>query len=204
MATLNLKLKFGHPGYVEHPYWPEMYDCIEIEKKSGINRCRTDKTRREALQAYLEEHKMTLADYQRLKELSLRPFHKDERGIFIPWDKVLSCLSNASQVAPRKMRIEQVRVAVASTDFVTNRTEPDGVWKRFAVVNMGSGMKASNQRGMRENAYIRDFEAVGTLDVQEDMVEPDALLVLLEYAGRSVGIGASRKMGYGRFTVERI
>lgn len=33
------------------------------------------------------------------------------------------------------------------------------------------------------------------------MVEPKAVLALLTFAGRTVGIGASRPMGWGRFTV---
>jgi hypothetical protein len=105
-------------------------------------------------------------------------------------------------VAPAKLRIPNLRVAVRASDFVTTKYAPDGNWERFAVVTIGTGAKASNQRGYRSNAYICDFRATGSLDVEPEMVEPDALLRLLEFAGRVVGIGASRKMGWGRFTVE--
>lgn len=62
-------------------------------------------------------------------------------------------------------------------------------------------MKASNQRSLRSNAFIRDFEATGTIEVDADMVEPKAVVELLRFAGRAVGIGASRKMGWGRFKI---
>jgi hypothetical protein len=31
-----LTLTFDRHGYIEHPYWPEMAQVIEIEKRSGI------------------------------------------------------------------------------------------------------------------------------------------------------------------------
>ena len=200
---MNIKLNFGKKGYIASPYWPEMYQCIEIEKKSGVNRARTDANRRKALEAYLSSENMTPQQYEALKALAARPFHADEQGIYIPADNIISALVNANMVAPRSMRIENLRVAVTASDFRTDKQQPDGIWRRFAVVTMGTGQKASNQRGLRENAYIQDFAATGTIDVEPEMVDPKALVKLLEFTGRIVGIGASRKMGWGRFTVEQ-
>lgn len=200
---MNITLHFPPPGYIEHPYWPEMYQRIEIDKKSGVNRARTDANRRRALESYLSEIGMTLKQYEQLIELSERPFHTDAQGrIIILADKMLSALTNASLVAPSKLRIANLRIALHASDFVTEKTEPDGIWERFAVVNMGSGAKASNQRGLRRNAYIENFTATGTIDVADGMVEPKAVVALLHFCGRVVGIGASRKMGRGRFLVE--
>lgn len=199
---MNITLTFTRPGYIEHPYWPEQYQKIEIDKKSGINRARTEANRRKALEAHLVELGMTLKDYETLSALAARPFHTNGDGtIVIPSEKIIACLVNASDVAPAKMRIGNLRIAVRASDFHTEKTAPDGNYERFSVVTQGSGAKASNQRGYRTNAYIRDFTATGTLEVEEDMVDPKALLSLLSFAGRVVGIGASRKMGYGRFTV---
>lgn len=200
---MNIAMKFIEPGYIEHPYWPEMYRRIEIEKRSGVNRARTDANRRRALEAYLVEQGMTLDDYKALCAKSERPFHVNDEGfIYIPAEKVLSCLVNACDVAPSKLRIPSIRVAVRATPFVTDKKGPDGVWERFAVVHLGSGAKASNQRGLRRNEYIKDFTATGSLDVEPDMVDPKAVTNLLAFAGRVVGIGASRKQGYGRFVPE--
>lgn len=199
----NITLAFKG-RYIEHPYWPEMYQKIEIEKKSGVNRARTDANRRKALEAYLIEIGMTLPQYEVLCKTAEEPFHKDPQGrIIIPSDKVIAALVNGNDVAPRKSKIENLRIAVRSTDFVTNKTAPDGVWQRFAVVTTGGGMKASNQRGMRSNPYIENFTATGTIEVEESMVDPQALMNLLVFSGRVTGIGASRKMGYGRFEIQK-
>lgn len=202
---MRLTLHFATPGYIEHPYWPEMYKLIEIDKKSGVNRARTEANRRRALESYLTDAGLTLADYEALRAAAQRPFHttgtNGTQRIVIPAEKILACLVNASDVAPAKLRIPNLRVAVRASAFVTDKSAPDGVWERFAVVTMGTGAKASNQRGHRANAFIADFTASGTLDVEPEMVDPQALLSLLTFAGRVVGIGASRTMGWGRFTV---
>lgn len=197
-----MKITLNFAGrYIEHPYWPEMYQRIEIDKKSGVNRARTEANRRKALEAHLIEMGMTLNDYENLCKLADRPFHINEKGyIYIPSEKIIASLVNANDVAPKKMHVGNIRVAVRSSDFVTNKMTPDGNWQRFAVVKMGSGLKASNQRGIRNNQYIKEFSASGILEVEADMVDPKAVISLLNFAGRVTGIGASRKMGFGRFT----
>jgi len=198
---MQVTLTFAEPGYIAHPYWPEMYKLIELDKKSGINRARTEANRRKALEAHLQSENMSLEDYEKLRAAAHRPFHMNGEHIIIPSEKVLACLVNASDQAPSKLRIPNMRTAVHASDFKTDKSQPDGVWERFAVVTMGTGAKASNQRGLRSNAFIKDFKAVGTLDVDKDMVDLKAVLELLTFAGRQVGIGASRTMGWGRFTV---
>lgn len=202
---MKLDLTFTKPGYIASPYWPEMYRLIEIQKTSGMNRARSEKKRRECLETTLTEMGMTLADYEKLSRLAHRPFHRngggDDGEIIIPADRILSCMVNASDRAPSKLRIESIRSALVATDFRTGKTEPDGVWERFAVVNSGTSAKLSNQRGFRSDSYIEDFTATGEIDVDPGMVKPDSVLALMAYAGKYVGIGASRKMGWGRFTI---
>jgi hypothetical protein len=51
--------------------------------------------------------------------------------------------------------------------------------------------------------FIADFEAVGTLGYFPDEIRnPDELPDFLAYAGQRIGVGASRKMGCGRFVVK--
>jgi hypothetical protein len=206
MLTLDLTLAFTTP-YVGHPYWPEMYEVIEITKKSGLNRAKSDANRRKALEEYLRANGLTLADFERLDQLSRRPFHTAPDGeIIIPADRILSFLvaaNSEARAANRATPPEQVRSRIAATDFHTGKYQPDGVWKRFATVNLGTGARASNQRGLRENPYIEDFEATGALRFDEQTVDPKALIRLIEWAGEFVGIGASRKMGKGRFRLAR-
>lgn len=43
--------------------------------------------------------------------------------------------------------------------------------------------------------------ATATFEIDPDLVKPDTLRNMLTWAGAWVGIGASRKMGWGRFSV---
>lgn len=215
MQTYAIELKFTSP-YVAHPYWPEMYEVIEITKKSGLSRARSDANRRKSLEEYLRANNMTLEDFRKLEELSKRPFHTlDDSGttpisgqvgeIIIPVESVMSFLVAANSTARAAYKAsppEQVWNRIKATYLTTGKFEPDGVWKRFATVNLGSGAKASNQRGLRENAYIENFTARGTLTFDEQTVDPETLENLIKWAGEFVGIGASRKMGKGRFALK--
>ena len=201
---MKVTLTFTKPGYIANPYWPEMYRLIEIQKKSGMNRCRSDKKSREALESYLRGLEMTLKEYDELRVLAARPFHVNGDGssIIIPSEKFASCMANANQEAPSKLRIDNLRGALIFSDLHTGKAAPDGKWERFAVVKSGTGKTLSNQRGFRSSEYIEHFTATGKIDHDETQVRPEDIVSLLTYAGRSIGIGASRKMGWGRFTVK--
>lgn len=204
MLTYDLSLQFSSP-YIAHPYWPEMYEVIEITKKSGMNRAKSDANRRKALEEYLRANDMTLADFERLEALSKRPFHTLATGeIIIPSDSIMAFLvasNDEARAAFRACPPEQVWTRIAATPFSTGKTRPDGIWRRFATVTLGTGAKASNQRGLRENAYIENFTATGQLRFDEQTVNPEALRNLIAWGGQFVGIGASRKMGKGRFAL---
>lgn len=204
MITVDIALTFTTP-YVAHPYWPEMYELIESTKKSGMNRAKSDANRRKALEEYLRANGLTLADLQRLEERSRPPFHTAADGrIVIPAESVMAFLvaaNDTARAANKACPPEQVWSRIAASPLVTDRTEPDGVWRRFATVNLGTGARASNQRGLRENAYIENFTAAGRLSFDEQMVDPAALRNVIAWGGQFVGLGASHKMGKGRFEI---
>lgn len=189
----------GPTGYIAHPYTTDMHKLIEIQKKSGIARCRTEQTRRKALEEYLRASKMTLKDYQDLEVRASTPFFRNKDGhIIIPSDRMYACLVNASAEAPSRIKIDGIRTKLYVSDFVTTKKEPDGTWERHAVVTNAQG-KLSNQRGFRSNQYITNFEATGEIDHDPELVKPEAILALVDFAGRDIGCGASRKMAWGRF-----
>lgn len=206
MLTYDLSFAFTSP-YVAHPYWTEMFQVIEITKKSGMARAKSDANRRKSLEEYLRANGMTLADFERLEKLSKRPFHTRPDGeIFIPRDSVMAFLVAANDTARAAFKAsppEQVWTRIQATDFMTGKTKPDGIWTRYATVSLGTGAKASNQRGLRENAFIENFTASGQLTFDEQLVNPDALKNVIDWAGKFVGIGASRKMGRGRFNLTK-
>lgn len=205
MIVTDILLRFTSP-YIAHPYWPEMYEVIEITKKSGMNRAKSDANRRKALEEYLRANNMTLRDFEELEACSRRPFHLDDAGrIVIPPESVMAFLvaaNDTARAATRACPPDQVWSRIRATPFVTDRTGPDGVWRRFATVNLGTGARASNQRGLRENHFIENFTALGQLSFDEQTVDPEALRNLIAWGGQFVGLGSSRKMGKGRFEIE--
>lgn len=204
-------------SYIGQPYWPEMDRLVTIVKESGMNRARTTANRNASLEQYLKNHDMTLADYEALEVLATRPFHLeavhngDRPHIIVPKIQVNGMLVAATDMirsAGKPCPPDQVRTVIRATPWTTDRFEPDGMWERYAVVSSGTGAKLSNQRGLRRNQFIgrNPIEETGTvaaahgsLEVDPDMVKPDVVEKLLRWAGTNVGIGASRKMGFGRF-----
>jgi len=199
---MKITLTFSEPGYIANPYRPELYKLIEIQKISGTKRVRSEKKRRETLESYLRDIGMTFDDYIALEKAAKEPFWKNEKGkIIIPSTSVYACLVNANDEAPSRLRIQNLRSALKISDFVTEKDKPDGIWSRFVVLKSGA-QKLSNQRLLAESHYIKNFNAIGTIEHDKEMVEEKAIIDLLIFAGRQVGIGSARKMNYGRFAVK--
>lgn len=216
MLTYDLTIDLH--SYIGHPYWPEREAVINITKESGMQRARSDANRRKSLEEYLRSKDMTLADWDKLNELADRQFYTNGYGISIvvPKKHVVSMLvatCYTARAAFRPCAPEQARIALRASEWKTNATVDDAhLWERFAVVSSGTGAKLSNQRGYRKNLFIGadppDGEptipvtATGSIEIDEEMVRPEVLENALRWAGQMVGIGASRKMGWGRWTVE--
>ena len=207
MLIFDISARFTKPGYIAHPYWPEMNHIIEIQKKSGMNRAKSDANRRKALEEYLKNNAMTLADYEQIEKLAQRPFHTDPVGnIVIPSEKVSAFLVNTTdelRSASRPCEPDQIRTRIRVSFWATGKNTPDGIWERFAVVESGGGLKLSNQRGLRRSFYIQNFTATGTIEINPEFVKPDVLERAIKWGGENIGIGAARKMGWGRFTLEK-
>jgi hypothetical protein len=207
-------IKVSIRGYIAHPYWPAREKVINIVKESGMSRARSAVNRRAALEQYLKTHDMTPADFEDLEAEAERPFYADGEGrIIVPALHVTSMLvatCDTISAAARPMPADQVRSLVTVSPWTTTLTGADGTWERFAVVTGGTGGRLTNQRALRSNAYIGALPedtaapgvpASGTITLDPGMVRPAVLEEALRYAGRYIGVGASRKMGWGRFTV---
>lgn len=207
MLTYDIEVAFTAPGYIAHPYWPAMDKVVDVLKKSGYARAKSDKNRRAALEAYLSANDMTLAQFEELQRKASEPFYRGANGeIVIPAHHVYGFMVCATDTAPRAIRpcdASNVRTAIYATDWVTERRAQDGVWERFATVKAGTGQKLSNQRGFRSNAFISNFSAKGKLKLNEDFVEPNSVKKLIDWGAQNIGVGASRKMGWGRFAVTK-
>jgi hypothetical protein len=204
MTTAKITTKFIR-GYIADPYWPQRAELIDIQKQSGMNRAKSEANRGKALEEWLKRNGKTLDWYKALEKRAAEPFHHGDDGtIIIPELHVYGMLVAANDEARSATRCcapEQVRARFQVTPWRTSKRKLDGVWERFAMVSSGTGQKLSNQRGLRRSSYISEFEASGEISFSPEYVKPEALRGLLEYAGENIGIGASRKMGWGRFTV---
>jgi hypothetical protein len=211
VKTLTITAVFeGEKGYIGNPYWPAVDQVINIQKESGINRARSEANRRKALEGYLNGRGMKLDDYNALLVTSKRPWHRaddpDEGEIVIPAERILSFLVHATdeaRAAQRPCDKNQIRARVFSvSDWRTGKFKADGIWTRFITPTSGPGAKLSNQRRYHEDQFITGFTATGELSVDEQFVKPETLAALIRWGGEFIGIGAARKMGYGRFEGE--
>jgi hypothetical protein len=194
--TLTATIEFER--YIAHPYWPERELLIRINKDSGMNRLRSDAKRATALKQEVEKHDMTMDDYAKLETAAARQFYRvsePDGEIIVPRHQLAGSLVHTIKFAPKNLRgkynDDSFRALVQISDFLTGKTVKDGTYSRYVK------LETSNMRSLQSNDYIERFTATGTFCVHmEDKVAD--LKRLLSYAVEETGIGACRKMGYGR------
>ena len=190
-------------SYIAHPYWPETNACIEIEKKSGVNRQRSDDKRVTALKAECQKQGVTYEEYLRMKERSKKQWYSRKNGcIFIPRHQIAGAIVQAIAGSPKALRgpfdQDNFRALVELGDFETTEKKNTSVFARFVKLD------GSNQRSWQENEFLgkyldegEPFLATGKIGVR-DQKHADVVRALLTKVLEDVGIGASRKMGFGR------
>lgn len=195
-------VKLHFKNYIAHPYWPETEQLVSIQKQSGMNRARSEENRESALRRYLEKIGMSYSSYQKLELDAKRPWYYDKEGhIYVPRHHLTGALVQGAKSAPSgaKFNQEQLRCLLQVSDFQTDRTKADEVFERYILPTGPNGVPISNQRRFASNEVIKDFVATGRIDFDPSDVKEKSVLDLLTYVGKYVGVGASRKMGYGRF-----
>ncbi|MGH2610212.1 MAG: hypothetical protein ACRDHF_14115 [Tepidiformaceae bacterium] len=192
-------------GYIAHPYWPEREKLINIQKASGTNRARSEDKRKKSLDAYLSTHSLTMDDYRLLEQRAARPFYTFDGSdeIVVSAHQLHGMIGQGADMAPSAVRLarpEQIRTLIQCSDFRTGKTKPDGVWERFVPVKSGTGQTLSNQRGLRSDPYISNVTASGSIRLASEDTEPRARQ-FIAWAGQEIGVGAARKLGWGRFVI---
>lgn len=208
---ISVTIRF-EKGYIADPYWPELGKVIDILKESGVNRARTTAARASTLKEYLAGKGMTMDDYKALELRSKRPFNTardlgldgDPDEIIIPAHQLYGMLGEGAKFAPSSIRpakTEQIRTVIKLTDFRTGKTKEDGIWERMSQPKNGAGKPLSNQRTLRANAYIEKFSATGYIHI----INPELagkVRLFFGWLGREIGVGASRKLDWGRYSIE--
>ena len=190
-------------SYIAHPFWAARNQVIEIEKKSGVNRQKSDEKRLAALRAECSKQGMTYEDYLAAKVKASEQWYRfDDRRIYIPRHQIAGAIVQTIGESPKALRgmfnKDNFRALVQIGDFETELKEPAGVFSRFVK------LEGSNQRSFQENEYIgvyldkgTQFEARGTICVTDAKQIKTVEALLRDAVGR-VGVGAARKMGFGR------
>jgi len=201
MKTISIKLSMLN--YIAHPFWPETNARIEIEKKSGVNRQRSDDKRVAALKAECGKQGIAYERYLELVKLSKRQFYtRDDGTIYIPRHQLAGGFVQVIGGSPKALRNrftkDNFRALVQIGDFDTGLNERSGVFGRFVK------LEGSNQRSWQENEFIgqyldegEPFTATGKIGLTEPKDEK-TVKALAEALVTGVGIGAARKMGFGR------
>jgi len=182
-----------------------------------MSRARSTANRNKALEQHLITLGMTLTDYEELERLANRSFYTDaEDRVMIPKhvvDGMLTAACDTIRSAGKPCPSDMVRVVLRASPWHSDRSPDDAlIWERYVVVSAGTGAKLSNQRALRRNSYLGAeppgevpatpaMTCTGTLDLDPEMVKPAVVEQMLRWAGQNTGIGASRKMGWGRFEV---
>lgn len=198
IVHVSLELK----NYIAHPFWPERNRCIEIEKKSGVNRQKSDEKRVAALKAECTRQGVTYEQYLELRVKAADQWYRRDGRVIIPRHQVAGGIVQAIASSPKALRgpfdKDNFRAMVAIGDFTTDRSQADGVFGRFVK------LESSNQRSWQENEYVGQYldngeplTAEGTIDIH-DARNADTVKALLSAVLERVGIGAARKMGFGR------
>lgn len=209
-VVYNIELEFDK-GYIADPYWPEREELINIQKSSGMNRAKSEKTRNDALTTYLNRLEMSMEEYEELTALAQRPWYRrhfqEGEEIMIIAHQMYGCLIESVKHCPAALRLceaQNLRHMIYVSDFSTGKDKEDGIFRRLVMPKDGNGKPLSNQRALRENPYIEHFIAIGRMSFYpyEMRDEGKYFKDYLTYCGQRVGVGASRKMGYGRFTVK--
>jgi hypothetical protein len=203
-----MELVLHFRSYIADPYWPAREQLVTIEKQSGINRARSQDTRDKALRGYLEKIGLTIQDYEKLQALAGRPWYRKDNDdpkspIIIPRHQLAGAMVQGASSAPAGARFnqDQLRSLLDIRDFETDKIGEDRVFERYVLPKDGKGNVLSNQRRLERHPVIEDFEAIGEINFDGHDVKEKSLMDLIRYIGKYVGVGASRKMGYGRFAI---
>jgi hypothetical protein len=205
MKTIKISLLMTN--YIAHPFWPAKNACIEIEKKSGVNRQRSDEKRLAALKAECSKQGTTYEKYLEMKASSEEQWYRLSEGcIYIPRHQLAGAFVQAVGNAPKALRgafdKDNFRALVQIGDFNTNKKEADGVFTRFVKLD------GSNQRSLQSNEYLgvyldtgEPFEASGMISVA-DVKTAETAKAVIAHSIEFIGVGAARKMGFGRGIVK--
>lgn len=198
-VTLMLK------NHISHPYWAEKELTIRIEKDSGCNRLKSPEKKVSAIKAQCDIVGISYESYLDAVKAAKAQWYMQNGKIYIPRHQIHGALVQAVGLAPKALRgvftKDNFRAMVQISDFVSNKTSPDGIYTRYVKDAV------SNMRRLTQNEYVGEYldkgapvEFKGTICCDDNKLEN--VKRLMTEVVTNIGIGACRKMGWGRGEVE--
>lgn len=201
--TIKVKLR----DLIYQPYTDSRAEVINIRKKSGADRARSEAKRKLCLEQELEKEGMTWDEWLELNAEADMLYKTDaDNKPVIPRHWISGMLVNALSKLPKNARFDltpdnlRVRCRILTGWHVESQEEVEAFTR--AIKN-----EATNQRRLQTDRVFEDVVIVGSIEVDEpdDNETPDdvraAYRRIFEFALKECGLGGARKMGYGRGTV---
>lgn len=191
----NLQVSFTLTSYIAEPFWPELSEVIGIQKL--ISPKLGEEKKVAALKAILEKKGLTMADYANLQERAARKWYRNDDGaIIIPRHQIAGALVQTVKNAPAAIRgkfhKDSFRNYVRVSDFLTNKKEKDELFDRYV-----SNFPKTNERRRTISEVVTNVACQGVVSLA-DIYKVEDFERIMRVSISDVGIGACRKMGYGR------
>ena len=129
-------------------------------------------------------------------------YYDNDVGIHLPAWSFVRCCENAAKITRRGTTL--LRAVALVTDRAPVRydgpKEPAALWAN-ETFRWRTGVVVKRDRIQRMRPIFRQWALDVELELQTDVLDESAFLEIAALAGRVAGLGTSRKLGYGRFSV---
>lgn len=147
--------------------------------------------------------KKTAADYEEIAHLEFLGglYYDPDIGVHIPTWNIIRAFEDGGKISRQGTAI--VRAVAASTDRVKleydGPRKPEELWQ-IPSFRFRKAVGVNRNRVIRVRPQFRKWALTLQADILDDVIDLDDFSRIVEIAGRAVGIGDARKLGYGRFT----
>jgi hypothetical protein len=157
-----------------------------------------------AMKAISSKRTKTDSDFETLARLEFDGglYYHPDLGPYLPGANIAKSIAEGGVVTKRGKAVER---SLLVTDFevpilYAGPRDPDGLWNDgyFDVASV----KVGTSRVMRTRPAFRQWAFEAQAELATDVLNLDALRDVAKDAGRLVGIGDGRRLGFGRYEAE--
>lgn len=127
-------------------------------------------------------------------------YYDPDVGVYVPAWNVVRCLEEAAKI--RRLGTALIRALSVTTDRVvveySGPRKPPELWEAPAF-RFRKSVGVQRNKVMRMRPIFRKWSVCLQAELLADVLDPSDLTEIANAAGRSIGLGDARKLGYGRF-----